>query len=55
MTRERMQALQYSNDDIEAVSRLVYLHLRFHTYKMGWTDSRRAPLRPRRRRPARPS
>ena len=21
------------------VSRLVYLHLRFHTYQMGWTDS----------------
>jgi poly(A) polymerase len=39
MTRERMRALRYSNDDIEAVSRLVYLHLRFHTYKMGWTDS----------------
>ena len=51
MTRDRMKALKYSNDDIEAVSRLVYLHLRFHTYKMGWTDSRGAPLRARRRRP----
>ncbi|MDQ3354558.1 MAG: CCA tRNA nucleotidyltransferase [Actinomycetota bacterium] len=39
MTRERMQALRYPVDDIEAVSRLVELHLRFHTYKMGWTDS----------------
>ncbi len=39
MTRERMQALRYPADDIEAVSRLVELHLRFHTYKMGWTDS----------------
>ena len=39
MTRERMKALKYSTDDIEAVSRLVFLHLRFHTYKMGWTDS----------------
>jgi poly(A) polymerase len=39
MTRERMKALKYSSDDIEAVSRLVFLHLRFHTYKMGWTDS----------------
>ncbi|MFM8862642.1 MAG: CCA tRNA nucleotidyltransferase [Acidimicrobiia bacterium] len=39
MTRERMRALKYSGDDIEAVSRLVFLHLRFHTYKMGWTDS----------------
>ena len=39
MTRERMKALKYSTDDVTAVSRLVYLHLRFHTYKMGWTDS----------------
>jgi len=39
MTRERMKALKYSTDDIEAVSRLVFLHLRFHTYKMGWTDA----------------
>ena len=39
MTRERMKALKYSSDDVEAVSRLVFLHLRFHTYKMGWTDS----------------
>lgn len=39
MTRERMKALKYSSDDVERVSRLVFLHLRFHTYKMGWTDS----------------
>jgi poly(A) polymerase len=39
MARDRMRALKYSNDDVEAVSRLVYLHLRFHTYSMGWTDS----------------
>ncbi len=39
MARKRMTELRYSNDDIEAVSRLVELHLRFHTYKMGWTDS----------------
>jgi poly(A) polymerase len=39
MTRERMQALRYSNDDVEAVTRLVELHLRFHTYRMGWTDA----------------
>jgi poly(A) polymerase len=34
-----MKALKYSSEDVEAVSRLVFLHLRFHTYKMGWTDS----------------
>ncbi len=39
MTRARMTALRYSAADIAAVSELVFLHLRFHTYKMGWTDS----------------
>jgi len=39
MTRERMKALRYPTQEIEAVCRLVELHLRFHTYKMGWTDS----------------
>jgi poly(A) polymerase len=39
MTRDRMRALRYSAEDIETVSRLVDLHLRFHTYRMGWTDS----------------
>ncbi|MBW3667667.1 MAG: CCA tRNA nucleotidyltransferase [Actinobacteria bacterium] len=42
MTRDRMKAMRYSTDDIEAVSRLVELHLRFHGYREGdggWTDS----------------
>jgi poly(A) polymerase len=39
MTRDRMQALRYPTDEIEAVTKLVELHLRFHTYRMGWTDS----------------
>jgi poly(A) polymerase len=39
MTRDRMRALRYPTEDVEAVSRLVDLHLRFHTYSMGWTDS----------------
>jgi len=39
MARDRMQALRYSNEDVDAVRQLVYLHLRFHTYKMGWTDA----------------
>jgi poly(A) polymerase len=38
MTRDRMLALRYSTDDIELVTRLVELHLRFHTYRLGWTD-----------------
>lgn len=39
MTRDRMRKLKYSNDDVNDVSKLVELHLRFHTYQMGWTDS----------------
>ncbi len=40
MTRKRMQALKFSNDQIDAVSKLVELHLRFHGYGSGeWTDS----------------
>lgn len=39
MTRERMRTLRYPTSDLEAVCRLVELHLRFHTYQMGWTDS----------------
>ena len=39
MTRDRMKALKYSAEDVEAVTALVELHLRFHTYSMGWTDA----------------
>ncbi len=39
MTKERMAALRYSNQMVDDVSRLVFLHMRPHTYKMGWTDS----------------
>ncbi|HLX78242.1 MAG TPA: CCA tRNA nucleotidyltransferase [Acidimicrobiales bacterium] len=39
MARARLEALHYPNEQIEAITRLVELHLRFHTYKMGWTDS----------------
>jgi poly(A) polymerase len=38
MTRTRMREMRYSKDDISAVSDLVYLHMRPHTFKMGWTD-----------------
>ena len=33
-----MSALRYSTDDTDVVTRLVELHLRFHTYPLGWTD-----------------
>ncbi len=40
ITRKRMKALRFSNDEIDAVSKLVELHLRFHGYGSGeWTDS----------------
>jgi poly(A) polymerase len=40
MTRKRMQALRFSSDEIQAVSKLVELHLRFHGYGEGqWTDA----------------
>jgi poly(A) polymerase len=38
MTEERMRALRFSNELVEQVTKLVYLHLRIHTYAMGWTD-----------------
>jgi len=40
LTRKRMKALRFSNDEIDAVGELVELHLRFHGYGSGeWTDS----------------
>ncbi len=39
MAKTRLQALRYSNEDVEAVTQLVALHLRFHGYETGWTDS----------------
>lgn len=38
MTRERMEALRYPSEEVDTVARLVELHLRFHTYQLGWTD-----------------
>jgi poly(A) polymerase len=40
LTRKRMQQLRFASDTVEAVSRLVELHLRFHGYGSGeWTDA----------------
>lgn len=39
MARKRMSELKYANDDIDDVCRLIELHLRFHTYGAGWSDS----------------
>ena len=39
MTRKRMKELRYSKETIQNVGDLVFLHMRPHTYKMGWTDA----------------
>ena len=39
MTKRRLVEMRYSNDDVEAITELVALHLRFHTYRLGWSDS----------------
>ncbi len=40
MARDRLRALRYPNDLVDAISQLVYLHLRFHGYcDDTWTDS----------------
>jgi poly(A) polymerase len=40
MARDRMRALRYPTEEVDAVSELVYLHLRFHGYGDDvWTDA----------------
>jgi poly(A) polymerase len=39
MARERLTALRYPNAVIDDVCTLIELHLRFHGYGEGWTDS----------------
>jgi len=40
MARDRLRALRFSNEQIEAISQLVYLHLRFHGYSDEvWSDA----------------
>jgi poly(A) polymerase len=40
MARERMRALRFSNEMTDAVTKLVFLHLRFHGYRDEvWSDS----------------
>jgi poly(A) polymerase len=38
MAEERLRALRFPTEVVDDVARLVYLHLRVHTYSMGWTD-----------------
>ena len=39
MTRHRLRKLRYPNGTVNDVAELVFLHMRAHTFKMGWTDS----------------
>ena len=40
MARDRLRALRFPNDVVDAVSQLVFLHLRFHGYGDDvWTDA----------------
>jgi poly(A) polymerase len=39
MARRRLRALRYPNDLVDAVGELIRLHHRFHTYRLGWSDS----------------
>ncbi|MDP9295459.1 MAG: CCA tRNA nucleotidyltransferase [Actinomycetota bacterium] len=38
VAEERLRALRYPSSTVEAVRELVWMHMRFHTYGMGWTD-----------------
>ena len=39
MAEQRLRALRYPNDVAADVVRLVEMHLRFHTFRMGWSDA----------------
>jgi poly(A) polymerase len=39
LTKRRMSELKYSKAAIDDVSQLVFLHMRPHTFRMGWTDA----------------
>ncbi len=39
MAEDRLRALRYPNEVVERVHDLIFLHHRFHTYRLGWTDS----------------
>jgi poly(A) polymerase len=39
MARARLKALRFNRDVVSDVGQLVFLHMRPHTFKQGWTDS----------------
>ena len=39
MAAERLRALRFKNEIVDSVSEVIRLHHRFHTYRLGWSDS----------------
>ena len=39
MAAERLRALRFKNEIVHSVSEMIRLHHRFHTYRLGWSDS----------------
>lgn len=39
MAEARLRALRYPNEVVAEVAKLVEMHLRFHSYRLGWSDS----------------
>jgi poly(A) polymerase len=39
MAEARLRALRYPGDVVADVVKLIEMHLRFHTYRMGWNDA----------------
>jgi poly(A) polymerase len=39
MARHRLRELRFPNHVVDAVSEVIRLHHRFHTYRLGWSDS----------------
>ncbi|MDQ3953810.1 MAG: CCA tRNA nucleotidyltransferase [Actinomycetota bacterium] len=39
MAEARLRELRYPNEVVEQVRDVIFLHHRFHTYRLGWTDS----------------
>jgi poly(A) polymerase len=39
MAARRLRELRYPNETVDAVRELIFVHHRFHTYRLGWTDS----------------
>lgn len=39
MARRRLKELRFPNEVTDAVGDIIFLHHRFHTYRLGWSDS----------------